>query len=156
MTLIKVKGNGSEGLSQKSSGGLLGAEAFKNPNILDFSGGTSRFGLLANVPAVNTTENEKDFKIEMAAPGLEKKDFKIETDNKVLTISSEKKEEKKEEKSDYSRREFSYQSFCRSFQIPENSLPDKIDAKYENGILTLIIPKKEPGISNLKKTIKIS
>jgi HSP20 family protein len=125
------------------------------PNLFDF-GGSRLSGLSTSLPSVNIAEDEKSFKFELAAPGLEKKDFKVETDNGTLTISSEKQKESKEEKENYKRREFSYSSFSRSFQLPENSIPDKIDAKYENGVLRLTLPKKEVTISKPKKEIKIS
>ncbi len=121
-----------------------------NSNLFDFDGGS----LL--VPNANIIEEEKDFKIELAAPGLEKKDFKVEVNNNVLTISAEKEEEKKEEHKNYKRREFSYNSFSRSFTLPENSLPDRIDAKYENGVLTLLLPKKEVSVSKPAKQIKVA
>ena len=72
------------------------------------------------LPAVNVKENDEAFEIEVAAPGMNREDFKVKLENNLLTISSEKKEEKKEENGRYSRREFSYQSFQRSFTIPEN------------------------------------
>lgn len=122
------------------------------PSLFDFGGGL----LKNNLPSVNITEDEKTFKFELAAPGLEKKDFKVETDNGTLTISSEKEKESKEEKENYCRKEFSYSSFSRSFQLPDNSLPEKIDAKYENGVLKLTLPKKEVTISKPKKEIKVS
>lgn len=125
------------------------------PSLFDFDGGLLR-GFRNNLPDVNITEDEKNFKFELAAPGLEKKDFKVETDNGVLTISSEKEKESKEERENYFRREFSYRGFMRSFQLPENSLPEKIDAKYENGILRLTLPKKEVTISKPKKEIKVA
>lgn len=125
------------------------------PSLFDFDGGLLK-GFRNNLPDVNITEDEKNFKFELAAPGLEKKDFKVETDNGVLTISSEKEKESKEERENYFRREFSYRGFMRSFQLPENSLPEKIDAKYENGILRLTLPKKEITISKPKKEIKVA
>lgn len=127
------------------SGVFFGPELLNN--AIDFS---------LKVPSANITESESDYKIELAAPGLQKGDFKIELDNNVLTVSSEKEEEKKEEEKDYKRREFSYSSFSRSFQLPENILADKIDAKYENGVLKLSIPKKEITVSASKKEIKVS
>ncbi|MBI2270945.1 MAG: Hsp20/alpha crystallin family protein [Bacteroidetes bacterium] len=119
-------------------------------DLIDFNGGS------LVVPGVNIVENEKDYKVELAAPGLERKDFKVELDNNVLTISAEKEEEKKEEKKNYKRREFSYNSFSRSFTLPENSLTDKIDAKYENGVLRLTLPKKEVTVSKPAKEIKVT
>lgn len=126
------------------------------PDFLDFNNNLLNWDFSAKVPSANITESDKDYKIELAAPGLEKKDFKIEVEEKVLTISSEKKEETKEENENYKRREFSYSSFSRSFQLPADILTEKIDAKYENGILKLSVPKKEETISKQKKEIKIS
>jgi HSP20 family protein len=97
------------------------------------------------LPAVNVKENEEAFEIEVAAPGMTKNDFRISMENNLLTISSEKRDEKKEEqKGSYTRREFSYQSFQRSFAVPENLVDgDKIAAKYADGILCITLPKKE-------------
>lgn len=108
------------------------------------------------LPAVNIKEDEDGFEVEMSAPGLDKKDFKIELNNSVLTISSEKKEENEtKEDSQFTRREFSYQSFCRSFTLPETVEDGKIVAKYENGILRLTIPKKEEAKPKPVKQIEI-
>jgi HSP20 family protein len=125
-------------------------------NFSDFKGDVFNWSGLKNMPAVNVTETPKEFKIEVAAPGMEKKDFKIEVENGMLTISSEKQEEKKEEGKDWIRKEFSYNQFSRSFQVPENILADKIDARYENGLLKVILPKKEVTVTNPKKEIKVS
>jgi HSP20 family protein len=110
------------------------------------------------IPAVNIIEKDDGFEVEMAAPGMEKKDFSIELDNNVLTISSEKKSEKEETAQDkIQRREFSYQSFRRSFTLSKETVDaDKINAKYENGILRLIIPKKEEARQKPKRVIRIS
>lgn len=109
------------------------------------------------IPAVNIQETNDHFDVELAAPGMTKNDFKVELDNNVLTISSEK-EDKHEEKDDkYTRREFSYQSFQRSFTLPEQVVDiEKINAKYENGVLHLTVPKKESAKPKPPKTIKIS
>ena len=96
------------------------------------------------LPAVNIKEDKDEFEVEMSAPGFEKGDFKIELNNNLLTISSEKKiENETKEGQQFTRREFSYQSFCRSFNLPETVESEKIVAKYENGILSVSIPKKE-------------
>lgn len=127
------------------------------PDVFDFDSelfGEKSMGLV--IPDANIIENHKDFRIELAAPGLERKDFKVEVDDGILTISSEKKEEKKEEHKNYWRREFSYNSFSRSFKLPENSLSDKIEAKYENGVLNVVVPKKEVSVSKPAKEIKVS
>jgi HSP20 family protein len=154
MSLLKTKR--PTNLFPKLVNNLFEADFFNSPSLLDFEGGLSRLNMLANYPSVNITEHDKDFKIEMAAPGLEKKDFKIETDNDMLTISSEKKHEKKEEKENYRRQEFSYESFSRSFQLPENSIPEKIEAKYEDGILMLTLPKRDVTIHKHVKEIKVA
>ena len=108
------------------------------------------------IPSANITERDKDFLIELAAPGMSKKDFKVELENNTLSISSEKEEKHEEKKDGVSRKEFSYNSFCRSFRLPENSKTDKIDAEYENGILKVAIPKKEITVSKTKKEIAVS
>ncbi|MDP3451412.1 MAG: Hsp20/alpha crystallin family protein [Bacteroidales bacterium] len=96
------------------------------------------------LPSVNIIETTEKFEVEMAAPGMEKEDFKLETKQNVLTISSEKKDERtSSEEGRFTKREFSYQSFCRSFSLPATVDSDKIKAKYENGILKILIPKKE-------------
>lgn len=127
------------------------------PTVFDLNTDLFRLNDLSSVvPNANIAENEKDYKIEVAAPGLEKKDFKVQVENGILTVSGEKEEEDKEERKNYKRREFSYRSFSRSFTLPENSLPDKIEAKYDNGILTLSLPKKEIEVSKPVKQIKVS
>ena len=118
-------------------------DLFPSTTVLDLDGDAFNSKLLRAVtPSVNIVENTKDFKIELAAPGLEKKDFKIEVDKDVLTISVEKEKEKSEGKKNYTRKEYSYNAFSRSFNVPENSVPDKINAEYNNGILTLSLPKR--------------
>ena len=136
------------------SNDLFDTGRFLSPRLFDF--GSDAFDFANRVPSVNITENEKEFKIEMAAPGLERKDFKVEVENGMLCISSEKEEESKEEKKNYTRREYSYNSFSRSFTLPDNSSPDKIDAKYENGVLNITLPKKEVAVSKPVKEIKVS
>jgi HSP20 family protein len=107
------------------------------------------------VPAVNVKELDKEFEIEMAAPGLTKKDFHIRIENGVMTIFTEKKIEKEEKEETFTRREFNYTSFTRSFNLPENVNPDKIDAKYENGILRILVGKKVLTPEKPMKTIEV-
>jgi len=96
------------------------------------------------LPSVNVKENDDEFEIEVAAPGMKKDDFRINLNNGQLTISSEKKNEQENKSNGYSRKEFSYESFQRSFTLPENMVDsDKISAKYADGILYVNIPKKE-------------
>lgn len=111
-----------------------------------------------NLPAVNVKENEKGFQLELAAPGLKKEDFNVEIDENVLTISSEKKVEnsEKDKEGNYTRKEFSYQSFKRSFTLPENANEENVEAKYQDGILNVFIPKKVEKEKEVKKLIKIS
>ncbi|NHE59721.1 Hsp20/alpha crystallin family protein [Cyclobacterium plantarum] len=107
------------------------------------------------IPSVNIKETEKEFQIEVAAPGFEKKDFKIESSEGVLTIQAEKEIKKEEDKEEIKRQEFSYASIKRSFSLPENAESDKIEAKYENGILMLEIPKLKQVVAPAKKEIKV-
>ena len=99
--------------------------------------------LSSRVPAVNIVETENEFHIELAAPGLKKEDFKINLDKNVLSISAEKKAENVEEGKKYSKKEYSYNSFVRSFTLPDSVDHAKIDAAYTDGVLTLSIAKKE-------------
>lgn len=102
--------------------------------------------LVTRVPAVNITESTDAYEIELAAPGLDKSDFKINVDKNLITISVEKKEESVEEDKVYSKKEYSYTSFSRSFSLPDTVDYSNIDAAYENGVLKLKIGKKEEAI----------
>jgi len=104
--------------------------------------------------AVNVKETDKNYEVEVAAPGFEKKDFNVEVNNGVLTISGEKKTENKQEDGKYTHREFGYTSFSRSFNLPMDTGEGDVQAKYDGGILTLSIAKKEEKTS--RKTIDIS
>lgn len=108
------------------------------------------------VPAVNVLEDENVFNVELSAPGFKKEDFKIELDNKTLTISAEHEEQKEEKKSKtFRRKEFNFGSFRRTFSLPETVNEEKIDAKYESGVLTLTLPKKEEAKAKPLKEIKV-
>jgi HSP20 family protein len=103
------------------------------------------FGMnLLSVPAVNISENKSAYKVSLGVPGMKKDDFKVDMDGSLLTISCEKKEEKEEKDEKFTRKEYNYSSFSRSFTIPEDILPDKIEASYNDGVLELKLPKKEP------------
>ncbi len=110
------------------------------------------------LPAVNIKETAEGYEVEMAAPGMTKDDFKVELDGNTLTISSEKQDQQEEsENSRFVRREFSYQSFQRTFQLHKEVVDmDKIQAKYENGVLRLLIPKKEEAKQKPPKMIQIA
>lgn len=107
------------------------------------------------LPSVNIKENDEQFEVEVAAPGFEKNDFNIEINNDVLQISSEKKVENEDKDGKYTRREFSYQSFCRSFTLPNTVDSEKINAQYKEGILNITIPKKEEAKPKPAKRIEI-
>ena len=108
------------------------------------------------IPAVNVKEDDEKYLIEVAAPGMKKEDFKVKLENNLLTISSEKKEEKEEKKKNFNRREFSYQSFQRSFTLPEGHvLSEKITATYKDGILHIELPKREEVKPQSPKEIEI-
>lgn len=130
---------------------------FFDGDLMDW--GNDNFASLnSTMPAVNVRETKDDFQIEVAAPGMKRDDFKVKFDNGRLIISSEKREERKEGKDDnYTRREFSYQSFQRSFAVPENLVNgEKIEAKYHDGLLHIVLPKKEELKPKPAKEIAIS
>jgi HSP20 family protein len=109
------------------------------------------------LPSVNIKENSESFEVEMAAPGLTKNDFKIELNHDLLTISSDKETENEtREGQEFTQREFSYQSFSRSFTLPNSADSEKIRARYENGILRVNIPKKEEARPKPARQINIS
>lgn len=108
------------------------------------------------VPSANVIETEKEYRVELAVPGLTKNDFKIEMENNLLTVSAEKEEEKNEKEKGFTRREYSFNSFSRSFTLPENMMAEKIDAKYEEGVLKIFVPKKEVTPQKPKKEITVS
>ena len=107
-------------------------------------------------PAVNVKEDEDNFEVEVAAPGLSKADFKIELENDVLTISSEKETSDTETNAHYNRREFTYASFKRTFSLPEDKVDgENVKANYTDGVLHIFLPKKEEAKPKPAKFIKI-
>lgn len=102
------------------------------------------------VPAVNVTEDNDSYKLSLAAPGLKKSDFKIELEGGMMTISAETESEKEEKDEKYSRREYNYSSFSRSFKLPEGVSKDKIEAHYDDGVLKVKLPKSEDAKKNGK------
>jgi HSP20 family protein len=107
-------------------------------------------------PSVNISEDDEKFLLELAAPGLEKSDFKISVEKDQLTVSSNKSAEKEEgEKGKWNRREFSYHSFTRTFHISDEINLEKIDAEYKNGILGISLPKNASSKVNPIKTVEI-
>lgn len=141
------------------------SNAFKNdPFFSDFF---NRRGMLSNlfdtngdfdiVPAMNVKEKEKEFEVQLAAPGLKKEDFQITLDDGILTVSAQKEDQREEEKEGYVNKEFSYNSFTRSMSIPETVDDEKeVSARYEDGVLRLMLQKKEHMESKKAKQIKVS
>ena len=106
------------------------------------------------VPAVNIKELDSQFEIELAVPGMNKDDFEMEVEDGVLSISSTQEEEQVNEKGKFTRREFSYSSFRRSFTLPDSVDPTKIDATYKEGVLLVLLPKHKEAQPQPKKLIK--
>jgi HSP20 family protein len=144
MTLIKQRG------SFPSMRSLL-EDFWNNDTLVEDRFWNTR----VNLPAVNIIEKDDKFLIEMAAPGLRKEDFKINIENGILQIDSESQREVEEEKDNYTRKEFNYSSFSRSFTLPENASEENIAASYENGVLKLKLQKLKSETSHKKKQILI-
>jgi len=148
MTLVKFrKPNDNASLFNTPFSGLL--ENFFNDRF--FTNDYASF-----VPAINISEEKEKFNVELSAPGFDKGDFKVEVDKGILTISASHKTEKETNEKNYTRKEFNYGSFQRSFTLPEEVKEDAIEAKYENGILRLILPRIEKAQVNTTKQISIS
>jgi HSP20 family protein len=145
MTLIRKNSSLFPAFSSMFDDFLGNEQLFKNDNV-------------ATIPAVNIKETEEGFAVELAAPGKQKGDFKIELNHNTLHISSESKteNEEKDEKGRYTRKEFSYSSFHRSFVLPSSVDADKISATYENGVLHIHIPKKEEVKKKPVRSIEIA
>jgi HSP20 family protein len=153
--LILKKGGNMNQLS-KFNGGLFPSFFDLSRDWMDWN--NSNYAASGtSIPAVNILETQENFEVEMAAPGMSKKDFRIELDNGLLTISSERSQENERKEGDrYTKREFSYQSFSRSFSLPKNVVDEeKIQAKYEDGVLRLLIPKREEAKPRPPKQISI-
>jgi HSP20 family protein len=113
-------------------------------SLFDLNGGSLLNTLNpVSIPSVNIVENKDNYEVSLAAPGMKKDDFKIDIDSNTLTVSAEKEEKKEEKDERYTRKEYNYSSFSRSFSLPDWVNKDKIDASYENGLLKLILPKTE-------------
>jgi HSP20 family protein len=108
------------------------------------------------IPAVNIRESEDSFILDMASPGIKKEDFKINLDNNVLTISSEKNENREEANERYTRREFELNAFSRSFTLPKTIDLDKIKADYNQGVLSVTLPKREDAKVAINREIAIA
>jgi len=146
----------------KRNGSLLNPlpvlfDDFFNRDLLNW-GNTNFSDTNTTIPAVNIKETAENYEVEVAAPGMNKKDFKVELDGNALTISSERTDHSEEREDErYTRREFSYQSFQRTFTLQKHVVDiEKIQAKYENGVLHLLIPKKEEAKPKPPRLIQIS
>jgi len=109
-----------------------------------------------STPAVNIIEGKDEFRIEVAAPGLNKEDFKINLENDELTISANREVKKESNEENYTRREFSYSSFTRSFTLPDSVAGEKISAEQKEGILTIYVPKREEAKAKPAREILVS
>lgn len=137
MNLIRRSGSPRQGFPGLFFDDVFGRDLFNWGN--DNYSATS-----TTLPSVNIRETADNFEVEVAAPGMEKSDFEIALDGNLLTIGSAKEQKQEETQEQYTRREFSYQSFRRSFELPKNVVDeDGISARYENGLLHLTIPKRE-------------
>jgi HSP20 family protein len=150
MTLVKRNGNLLHPLPMLF-------DDFFNRDLFNWSG--SNFSSTnTSIPAVNIKETGANYEVEVAAPGMTKKDFKIELEGNLLTISSERtnqNESKEDER--YARKEFSYESFQRTFNLQKEVVDiDKIEARYEDGVLRLLIPKREEAKQKAPRLIEIS
>jgi len=136
-------------------------KSFMNlPNVVDHFFGRDFFEDVwektgISVPSVNIIEGKEVFKIEVAAPGLKKDDFKIDIQNNVMTICSEKENKIEEESEKYLRREFGYSKFCRRFSLPLSVESDKISASHSEGILTIVLPKREEAKEKGPRSVEI-
>ena len=117
---------------------------------------TSNFNTGITLPQVNIKETADAFVVDMAVPGLKKSDFHIDLDNQLLSISTELKEDKEHKEENYTRREFGYSSFKRTFTLPESVNDEKINASYNEGVLSVILPKKEEAKLKPARSISIS
>lgn len=145
MTLVKRK----ESVFPSIWNDLFNDEFFKNSSLSQTS---------ATMPAVNIKESAENYTIELAAPGKKKEDFNIQLDHNLLTISSEEKIENTEDKKEenYTRREYRYSSFSRSFTLPDAADNEKISASYQDGVLNIVIAKKEEAKVKPTRLIEIS
>lgn len=155
-SLMNVSKNGNQkesGLTHRGWSNwiddLFNTDAF--PAVL-----SSNFNTGISMPKVNIRETKDDYFVDMAVPGMKKEDFNIDLDNDVLSISTEQKVEDEKTEDNFTRREFGYSSFKRTFTLPDSIEDSKIKAKYEDGVLSIQLPKREEAKQKPSRTIKIS
>ena len=157
-TLATTPKNGHDVSSKRNDSSLPSFSSWVD-NFLEGDVGTGflpNFNTGITLPAVNIKENADEFFLEIAVPGMKKSDFNIDIDNKILSISSETKEEHEEKEENYTRREFGYSAFKRTFTLPDTIASDKISAQYKDGILIVHLPKKEEAKEKPAKRITVS
>ena len=155
--LATLSKNGGLANKNKASNFPLLSTWFDDFSLSDFpSLFSSNFNTGISLPKVNIKEVSDAFVVEMAVPGLKKSDFNINLENNILSISAELKNENEEKEEGYTRREFGYSSFKRTFTLPETVNDTKINATYNEGILNVYLPKKEEAKKQPPRTIKIS
>ena len=157
-TLATMSRNGNEVSNRRNRSSLPSLSSWVD-DLFESGIGTgflSNFNTGMTLPAVNIKENADEYFLEIAVPGMNKSDFNIDVENKVLSISSEKSEEQIDNQDNYTRREFGYSSFKRTFTLPESIESDNIKAKYEDGILTVHLPKREEAKEKPAKKIEVS
>jgi HSP20 family protein len=156
-TLVKMP-KGKEITRKNNVTGLPGFSSWFD-NFFDNNLGTeflSNFNTGITLPAVNIKETSENFILELAIPGMKKSDFTIDVENKVLSIASEVKRENEDTNDSYTRREFGYSSFKRTFTLPDSVESDKVKATYTDGILMVTLPKREEAKQKPPKRIEIS
>ncbi|MEY8849052.1 Hsp20/alpha crystallin family protein [Psychroserpens sp. XS_ASV72] len=151
-TLMKSPSKGQELSTQNSLSSWF-------DNFFDNGIGTgflSNFNTGITLPAVNIKDNAEEYILELAIPGMKKSDFDIDLDNKVLSISSETQTEDEDINENYTRREFGYSAFKRTFSLPDSVETEKVEATYNDGILKVILPKREEAKQKPPKRIEVS
>lgn len=153
---VSRQGQGTQKGREQSSFPTLFNSFFGNDFPSFFSDFPSYSRISRNLPAVNIRERRDEFVIDVAVPGMRKQDFDIKVENNMLQISAEKNYERNEEDENYTRREFEQTSFARYFDLPDSVNPEQIDAKYTDGVLSIILPKKEEAKSKPPRKINIA
>ena len=157
-TLAKMPTNGNEVSTRRNKSSIPSLSSWVD-DLFETGMGTgflSNFNTGMTLPAVNIKETKDEFYLEIAVPGMKKSDFNIDVDNKILSISSEKSEDHVEKEENYTRREFGYSSFQRTFTLPETVESDHINAKYNDGILIVHLPKREEAKEKPAKRISVA
>ena len=152
MTLVKWK---KPSINGQSTNSLLCNSAFNDLVESFFNNDVFPREFAQHMPAANLIEEDSKYHLELSAPGFDKGDFKVELQEQTLTVSAEHKTVNEQETKNYSRKEFNYGSFKRNFYLPQEINEEGIEAKYESGILKLVIPKSNEAKSNTIE-IKVS